>query len=161
LGYFIGVAPSLQLNNRLRFVIDAQYSLKEYEFNFGSIPTVSNFRFSYIDIIPELEYQIVNFLRLGIGVSNGFKINEAIKNSNTGWLNTNGLVTIKSFDFGLTAKVKFVYQNIFGFVRYNIGLSDVGNVRYTDINGQELGSPKQLNRNLQIGIGYQLDFNKK
>lgn len=160
-GYFMGIAPGYQINDKIQFITDFQYSLKGYNSNQGNDFTGPEFRYSYIDIIPEIEYKIWNHVVLGAGINYSIKTEEKIKIGNEDWINTNDIKTIKSSDFGMTGKVKVFYKNIFGFIRYNLGLKNIANVTFTDDNGQDLDQGKQLNRNLQIGIGYNLHFKKK
>lgn len=160
LGYFIGIAPNRYLNDKLNLVVDFQLSTKGcemiYEDNSGSLEV----RISYIDIIPEIEYKISDYLFLGVGVNSGFNINEAHKLENEGWANVKDFGIIELFDFGLTGKIKGNYKNFFGFVRYNFGLASISNIEITDITGQNSIDSNQYNRNLQIGVGYTLGLNK-
>ena len=92
-------------------------------------------------------------LAVGFGINYGIKLLERSKIDDK-WIEINKVKTIKNTDFGLTGKLKANYKNLFGFVRYNLGLGDINNVVYVDENGQPIEGVKQLNRNLQIGIGY-------
>ena len=157
--YFFGIAPSYELNSKLRFLIDFQYSRK----GLGNINNLNqDFRFSYIDILPEIECKLLPYLILGMGMNYAFKVNEEFKISGEDWEKTADFVEfVNLFDLGITGKIKTEYKNIFAFARYNLGLIDISNLEYADING-EISDSDLFNRNLQIGIGYRLDFiNKK
>ena len=159
MGYFFGVAPNYQINDKLRFQVDFQYSLKGYTTAFESDLLPSNFRFTYFDIIPEIEYYFIENFALGLGVNYGIKMNEQFKIRDEDWSESE-YESVNSSDFGLTGKLKVDIKNFFGFVRYNIGLKDIADVTFTDGNGLIIEDAKQLNRNLQIGIGYRLNFKK-
>lgn len=158
IGYFIGVAPGYQFSDKIQFQVDVQYSLKGYGTGTETNTTASEFRYGYFDIIPEIEYYLLDFLTLGMGVQYGVKLNEQFKIEGEEWSDAGDYETINSTDFGLTGKLKAYYRNMFGFVRYNLGLKDVSDAAFTDENGEVIEDAKQLNRNLQIGIGYRLDL---
>jgi len=154
IGYFIAVAPSYQLNDKLNLLVDFQHSLKGCNMTDKNNTVDIKTRFTYIDIIPEIEYKIINNLFLGVGVNSGFNIAEAQKNENGSWVSLKQSGFVELFDFGLTGKVKASFKNIFGFVRYNFGLIDISNITFTDLTGQTNTDSSQFNRNLQIGVGY-------
>ena len=156
-GYFFGLAPSYRIGEKVQFQIDFQYSLKGY--NTGTqAPTSAEFRYGYLDMIPEVEFRVYEHLALGFGVNYGIKLNEQFKIGALEWSNAGNYGTVSSTDFGLTGRLKIDYKNVFGFVRYNLGLVNIAAVVFTDGNGQEIEDAKQMNRNLQIGIGYKLRF---
>jgi hypothetical protein len=159
-GYFIGIAPNYQISEKIQFQVDFQYSLKGFDTGIENNLTPSEFRYGYLDIIPEVEFHLQRYLALGVGLNYGIKINEQVKISNGDW--SDPIVeTINSTDFGLICKLETNYKNLSGFVRYNIGLKNIAEGIFTDENGQINEDVKQLNRNLQIGIGYKLNFKKE
>ena len=87
----------------------------------------------------------------------GTLINEQVRTEGESFSNTI-IDTIKSNDFGLVGKVKVSFNNIFGFVRYNHGLSNIFDLMVTDENGDPVEDVKQFNRNFQIGLGYKFGF---
>lgn len=157
LNYFVGLAPSFRISDKVRFQIEAQYSLKGYKLDQGRS---LNITFSYLDLIPEVEYDIFEFLAIGVGLNYAIRTNEQIK-SEDGILTNLETNSISSTDFGLTGKLKVKFNRIFGFVRYNLGVKDINELFITDVDGNIIEDVRQLNRNLQIGLGYQLWSNKK
>ena len=156
LGYFIGIAPSYTINEKMQFAVDFQYSLKGYGTDTENNIDVQEFKYGYFDIIPELDFKLKNYLALGIGVNYGFKVNEHFRYKNEDW-SVPVVKIIKSTDFGLTAKIKTNFKRLSCFVRYNIGFKNIFDGFFTDIFGNEIEGAKLLNRNLQFGLGYKLN----
>lgn len=157
-GYFFGFAPNYQIAKKVQLQIDFQYSLKGFNIENTSNSFISGFIYRYLDVISEVEYQVYNFLALGIGTNYGLKLQEQFKVGDGDWSSRGGPESSKSTDFGLTGKLKINHKNLFGFIRYNMGLRDINNVRTVDLNGQEIEGVKQFNRNLQFGLGYKLNL---
>jgi len=156
LGYFAAVAPSYQINDKLNLLVDFQYSLKGCNMIVENTDEEIKTRLTYVDIIPEIEFKIIDYLLLGVGFNSGFNVKEAQRLENGGWVNLKESGFVDLFDFGLTGKVKAVYNNFFGFVRYNYGLTNISSIIFTDLTGQTVIQSSQYNRNLQIGVGYSL-----
>jgi hypothetical protein len=155
--YFLSLAPSYQLNEKFRLLVDFQYSRKGFALSNTNSPTNSESRYSYLDVIPQIEYKLHRFFAIGLGVNYALLVNEDIKNEKGNWVNTKKLETIKQSDFGIIGKIKGEYKNIFCFVSYNLGLKDIVNITFTDENGNSVAT-SQFNRNLQIGLGYTFNF---
>ena len=160
LGYFIEIAPNYQLNEKVSLLMNFQYSEKGYKTRNTTNQDLLKFKHSYIDFMPEVEYNVLDYLAFGFGMYYGIKLNEQFKFEDGEWTDVGDVEFISSTDFGLTGKVKVNYKNIFWYVRYSLGLNDISNVVFTDVNGQSIDDAKQLNRNLQIGMGYSLDLSK-
>ena len=157
LGYCFGVGPEYEISKKIHVQVDFQYSIKGFDTGTGSNLVPSGFRYQYVDIIPEVEFHFLQYLALGLGVNYGVKVDEQIKISDGDWSEP-FVKTINSTDFGLVFKVEANFKNIFGFVRYNTGLNNIAEGLLTDDNGLLIEDAKQLNRNLQIGLGYKLRF---
>ncbi len=160
MGYFLGIAPNYQINNRMQVQVGFQYSLKGYDTRSPNTVAPSWSRYEYLDILPEIEFYFLEHLAIGVGVNYGIKLNEQLRFGEENGSSAEKPETIKSTDFGLIGKLEYNYKSLFGFVRYNIGIKDIAATTFTDENGQDIFDLKQFNRNLQIGIGYQLSFNK-
>ncbi|MCB0688571.1 MAG: outer membrane beta-barrel protein [Saprospiraceae bacterium] len=159
-GYFFGITPNYQLHEKIKLAIDFQHSVKGFNIDNPNNQTASAYKFSYLDIIPEVEYLVSRNLTFGLGINYGLKLSEQSKFKNSAWMNMNDFTTIKSTDFGLTGTLTIFHHNVFGFARYNLGLKNISDVILTDENGQVSDQAKQLNRNIQIGLGYTLNFKK-
>ncbi len=159
-GYFIGIAPSYKFCEKVSFLVDFQYSNQNYYTGDINSITASGFKTSFINIMPEMEYQVHKKIALGVGVNYGLKLNEQTRIANGDWSKTRGFEQTKSTDFGLTGKLKVSHKKLFAFLRYNVGLKNITNLTFTNNNGQVIEDVQQLNRNLQVGIGYALSFKK-
>ena len=155
--YFLSLAPSYQINDKLRFLVDFQYSRKGYvrDYIFSSIDP--ELRYSYLDVIPEIEFKVRRFFSIGFGLNYAFLVNEDQKTEPGNWINTKKLETIKQSDFGINSKIKGEYKNVFCFIRCNYGLKNITNIVYTDDVGRTI-NVSQYNLNLQIGLGYTFNF---
>jgi len=153
-GYFIGLASGYHITEKVRFQTSVHCSRKGYnrEDN-GNFPA-SNIRYSYLDVIPELEYSLLENLAIGLGVNYGTKLKEESKNENQDWRDSGVLNLITSSDFGITGKVKYKIKKAYAFIRYNHGLKNIENIEITDSTGIAIEGVKQSNRNLHLGIGY-------
>ena len=160
LGYFLEFAPSYRINDRVQLLLNLQYSQKGYKS--VEVPSVvSQRRIIYFDIIPELEYQVIDFLSLGLGINYGFRLDEQFKIDDGDWQDPTFARIIESDDFGLVGKVKFSLKQLYVFARYNLGLKSIATFTVTDLNGDHAGEGNWKNRNLQIGVGYAFGVNRK
>ena len=154
-GFFIGVKPSFQISDKFATSISVQYSQKGF-----AIESLNNLRYSfaYIDIIPEINYNITNLLSFGIGVNTGFRVNEGLQSNGINTLSLPNGTLVKQFDFGLTTNVAVQIKKFSVFARYNYGLINTNELQFTNENGQPLVGVRQFNRNLQVGLGYQFNL---
>jgi hypothetical protein len=151
-GYFVGLAPTYKIGKRFKVLVDLQYSQKGFQETILNTVEIQN-RIIYFDIIPEVEFKMFNFLSIGTGVNYGIKTKLEFKDDITDWQNGNGVDFLKSYDFGLTGKIKVSFSKLFAFARYNHGLSNIDALKYILPSGEELTGNKTLNRNLQLGVG--------
>jgi len=158
-GYFVGISPSYVINEKAKLVFDLQYSRKGYIVKVTEL-TNSEYRYSYFEIISEIEYNPVKPIVFGLGISYAYRLNEETKARSMDWISTRDFEFIKSSDFGITGKVKVFYKNIFGFVRYNFGLKDISNLTFASPSGN-VADFSLRNRNLQIGVGYNFGWGEK
>lgn len=157
-GYFIGIAPGYRITERFNVQLGAQYSVKGYKPNFPAGSEFSIYRMSYWNIMPEIEYEFLQSLSVGVGAYRAFLAVEDFKIGNSDWMESSIGETVKSTDYGLMAKLKYNFRDIFAYVRYEHGLKDVALLEFTDINGNLIEDARQLNRNIQFGLGYTFGY---
>ena len=161
LDYFIGLAPTYQVNEKIQILCNIQYSRKGYKKNETTYSKELEFRYSYIDIIPEVDFMVFNHLKIGFGINTSYNVSTDFKYDEGDWRNTTEFKSTQSFDFGLTGKIKYSYNNLFVFARYYHGLYDTIYIPETTIRSPELDRLEKYNRNLQLGIGYTLNLKRK
>ncbi len=138
----------------MRILTNFQYSIKGFKTDINN-PSGASSKLAYLDVIPELEYDILNYISLGIGINYGIRITEHNRTGDEEWIRADKFKSSSASDFGVTSKLKMRFNDVFAFIRYNIGISDITNgIIYTDINGNAVDNASKKNRNLQIGIGY-------
>ncbi|MGB1241761.1 MAG: hypothetical protein ACPG49_04525 [Chitinophagales bacterium] len=161
-GFFIGVSPSISLSKKINFVLNTQYSQDEYLYISNCLACNSidlEYRNHYIDIMPEIEYKVLNFLIAGVGFNYGFLIDEDVKTGYDEWSDIEDIS--EKNNFGLTGKLKVMYKNFFGLVRYNLGLKNIMNQHFSNGEGDQFVDVKEYSRNLQVGVGYAFNVKKK
>ena len=152
--FFLGVVTKYQLNEKLTVISDIQISQKGYRVENISVSNDSKFRNVYLDILPEISYQVHDNIGIGIGMNIGVELSEGQKLGSANWMSTKAVDFFNSPDFGVFGTIRFSRNELFLLVRYNLGLSNIANFSYTDVNGNLIGDGKQINRNFQIGMGY-------
>ena len=89
--YFLSLAPSYQFNEKFRLLVDFQYSRKGFAIGNNNNQTNSESRYSYLDVIPQIEYKLHRFFAIGLGVNYALVVNEDIKDEKGNWVNTKKL----------------------------------------------------------------------
>ena len=157
-GLFIGITPAYDLNDKIAISVGVQYSQKGMKLSNSGVEVGSEFRYSYIDFLPEINYWIHQNITFGLGFNYGVNTEEKQKLGSEDWFSTEEFDAIKGTDFGLTAKLAGYYHNFFAFMRYNLGLTNISNVNFTDMDGMVIDDAKQFNRNIQMGLGYRIQL---
>ena len=85
-GYFFGIAPIFKFHEKVQFQIESQYSTKGYNPGNTIFLKGSEYSYTYIDIIPELNFYVLEPLALGFGLNYGMKINERFKAEGDSWV---------------------------------------------------------------------------
>lgn len=153
-GYYFEASPNLQLSNKIKFQFNTQFSQKGFQFKEERSSLASSFRFTYLDIIPELEFSILRFLSVGVGVNYGLKLRERTRLADDQpWAEVSSSFSSGS-DLGLAGKIKVVFGNLFVYTRFNRSIRSLAEVTFTGIEGQELITTDTFNKNVQFGLGY-------
>src|SRR5688572_23806271 len=77
--YFAGLTPGYQINEKVSLITDVQFSQKGYSDFDAPNQTDSKVRFTYLDIMPQIEYRFHKNISGGAGFNIGFKIAEDYK----------------------------------------------------------------------------------
>ena len=153
--YFLSVKPEFSLTENLSVAVDIQFSQKGFGLGDDSLQAHGGYKLQYLDLIPQVQYKIINQLGiyggLGIGIrgSEKYKINgaweEAVTKISSG--------TDFTYVFGIRV---FPTDKLFIHAHYAGSMSSFYDVIFTDIQGNEIENVNTRLRNFQLGIGYQL-----
>lgn len=162
---FVEVSPTYQLNEKWTIRTNIQYVQKgeKLEQSFGNqgatIKTSFKLHLDYIEAIPEISYQILPVLSVGVGPSIGFEIREgATQKSSSSFFNQDEILVDFHEDLiaGGVFTVKGHYRNMMLFARYNRGFTKTFDVIMTDGQGVEIGREKAYTQSFQVGVGYEI-----
>lgn len=150
--YFLGITTGVKLSNKFSLKGDVQYSRKGHQEDFPE--SIGFHRYHYLDIVPHLEYRVWGPLAISAGFNFGFSLRAESKLPDTPPFKINDL--LKKTDAGMVLGAKVYLKNIWAFVRYNRGISNVIGIDfpYVQVHGVGTEETKQFNRNWQIGLGY-------
>lgn len=139
-GYFVAAAPSFKLKDKFRLRTTLQYRPRINNFN--------SIELRNLDLIPELEYTLFDFLSVGAGVFYSYSLNKLISAAG-----------LERLDLGLAGSVKANFKNTFAFFRYNYGLVGTrSSTLFSKIRRDD--SPSSFSKGyFQLGVGY--SFGKK
>lgn len=149
LGYFGGLQAEHKINRFIGLSTDLQVSRKGSNFQIDAT-NVSTHKYLYLDILPELNLYLLNNLSIGAGGNIATRLKDEY--IYRGQSQESGA---KDFDYGVTTSVKYNFKKVLFFARYNLGLG-----KTIDISGIIDNNTSfeywQKNRNIQVGLGYQL-----
>lgn len=148
-GFYVSLTPKYHINKKLSAGLELRYSSEGYLSSGQNL----EYKFNYIRLIPQIEYRVFKKLGLHLGPNIGYRVNEKYRDLGVEW-HDNESAHIKNWDFGLTAGVKLYVKNFYFTVRYNYGFSNVSNNQFKDPQGNNITNAKQLNRNIQFGVGF-------
>ncbi len=135
-GFYIAASPSVSLKDkfRLRTTVQFRRQVSELIMDHGSI-----------DLSPELEYELCNFLSIGAGFYVGYNKSEL------------GTQQITSWDAGPVGSLKFRFKDAFATIRYTKGVSN----QISDFldRGASFSEQSYFKGIFQFGLGY--TFGKK
>ena len=153
--YFFEVRPGLELAKKWKAGLGIQYSVKGYSRAFINDHTDTGGKFSFIDIMPVVEYRACKFLAVFGGLNVGLLTRERFKLSDE-WIKA--IISInKRTDLGGLIGLRGNYKGFTLSFHYNRSILPVLDVIFTGVNGEELGQLKSFNSNFQVGIGYMID----
>lgn len=151
LNYFAEIRPVYHFSPRWSAGLGLQFSQK------GHVPaprgiTPADLRLGLIDLLPAVEFRVVDYLGIYGGMNVGFKLSEEWKFDGQ-WLKP-VFETLNQTDFGALIGVRLYYRNFCFSAHYNRSLVSFDNITYTDENGNAVEGTKMLLENAQVGIGY-------
>lgn len=152
--FYINVRPELPISSRISISNDIQFCRKGYKHGTSSPLDEFELRASYLDIIPQVSYQILSYLDLYGGISLGLRLDERLKINNV-WNEVMYKLSNKmSSNYVLGIRI-YPYDKLSVGVQFSGGLSQFFDVEFTDAFGNTLESTNRL-YNFQVGAAYQI-----
>jgi len=149
-GYYISVMPKISLNDNLKLNIEGQYSKEGFNYRDGTIDNERSI--TYFRFIPQIEFTLLNIIGIYSGINVGVKTSEKFKIN--GETVTGVMDAIKSNDFSIPFGVRAYISNFYANVSYNVGVSDISDINFTNDDGSIIEDAKIQNSHIQIGLGY-------
>ncbi len=150
-GFFAGVLPRIHLGEKWTLGVEAQFSAKGYSIVGDSSAT----RIEYLDFIPQIEYNLAGGLWIGVGMNFGVKTSTKKRSDvDNSWVKVDNLHFIRDLDAGMKLLGRlYITKKLSASLAINTGIVDIKAFTFTDQNGDPVAG-KQLNRNIQLGVGY-------
>lgn len=158
--FHFSVQPRYVFARRWAAVLDLQYNRKGSLYTVAGSQAESGSRADYFDIMPQMEYRLLEHFGVAAGANFGFKVRDEVKTPNTdGWIES-VYNFYKDQDFGLLFAVRGYFGGFYGTVSYNLGLMDVTDIVVSNDTGGYTET-ESYHRNLQIGVGYLIPLRKR
>lgn len=164
-GFFAGANIAHKLNDKLTVSLELQYSEKGYgqddEIVLEEVSYYGNshWRLTYLDWMPELQFQVVPHFSIGVGMNMGIEIVERQHFESQGdspELNFKQKSYFhKNIDYGGVVTLRSQFDKLVLLLRFNQGYRAMASYLWTDENGK-VSQKGLLNENLQFGIGYRI-----
>lgn len=150
---FGGITAEFELSNKLNFNSLIQYSqkgtgnLKEFPFNADL-----SIRLHYLDIVPNLQYNLLNFFGIYTGVDFGYLFRTDFVDQKGDWQKSQDNSFFEKTDIGLVFGTRVYFGNISIHTHWNQGLKTISSFQLTDPQGNILSKIISKNRSLQVGL---------
>lgn len=151
-GYFVGLVPAVKLGKVLLISMPVQFSelgVRDELFN-------GQYRYRYLQFMPQATIRPVPFVGLDIGAYYGFNVSESVIRDGEKVELGEPLELVEDSDAGLIFGIRLMHKGLYAKFQYQLGLADIQSVSLAEnnvING-DFDALRQKNRNWQIGIGY-------
>ncbi len=143
--FFAGLSLKKSFNDRLHLIGDIEFITKG--FINKAFLVDDDFKLEYLEVAPELNFKINDFLYAGAGPYFSFLLNDSNFTS--------------SSDAGLSGSVRGIFNKLYLKVTCRLGLVDQSDITFTNENGQPVGEVEQFNRSIAVGVGYFFSLRKK
>ena len=152
--FFISARPEFKLTEKWSVGIDVQFSRKGYFQKDPINNESSDRRIQYFDLLPQVQYKIVNPIYVYAGLGLGFRMSESFKVADA-WQKAENEIstpTDASYLFGLRV---FPMNKLSVHLQFAGSLVDFYNLDYTDLIGESIDLRSRL-QNFQFGVAYRL-----
>lgn len=150
---FGGITAEFELSNKLNFNSFIQYSQKGTG-TLKELPVNSDLsiRLHYLDIVPNLEYNLIDFFGIYTGANLGYLLWADFVDQNGDWQKIQDSGFFEKTDFGLVFGTKIYFGNISIHTHWNQGLKTISSFQFTDPQGNILSKVISKNKSLQVGL---------
>jgi hypothetical protein len=149
---FAGVQVGYGFSERFGVGLVSQYAGKGYKTEgVNSIPL--ELKYDYIEVNPFAEYKPFPFMGVVMGPSFGFLRGFSVK-LNGDPVNGIDPNLLKDKDVGVVAGLKFYWKDLFMNFTFNRSILAVSETKFTDENGNTIGTGKEFNQSFRLGVGY-------
>ncbi len=107
----VGISPQYSVSDKINVVLNLEYSPKGLKQS--NIMNKAKFRYTYFDVLPEIEYIFSKYLKAGLGINFGKLLNEESNINGQGWRSTKHLNNTNLNDYGLALKIQGKIRNIY------------------------------------------------
>ncbi len=152
--FFISLRPELPINKKLYVAVDVQYSQKGYKQSETLFFESPNINTSYLDIIPQGQFQLLPFIGVYGGVGIGIRLNE-IGEINDVWNEIENKLS-HSVDPNYVLGIRLQpFKKFTLHAHYSGSLRNFWNVEFTNLIGEPIDILTRLT-NIQVGVAYQV-----
>ena len=148
--YFLSLRPEIGITKKLSINLDLQYSRKGFKYADGTGYTSE--RFHYFDLLPQVQYRIIQLLAIYGGCGLSIRHEEYVKPDGT-WIKY-PFETVNSSSVAFLGGIKlFPHDRL--TIHAHLASNPLNHVEYTNVSGNPLNIKSSIN-NLQIGLAYRV-----
>lgn len=165
-GFFAGANARYAFTERWAVQGDVQFSQRGFHYEtrgaliildgqFASYRGRIDYKISYIDFMPQIEFRPLQYLGIAVGPYMSWQVSESIRYGDViDWTSTNDNNLFNDADLGLSARLNGHIGPVTVFVSYLHGLADISKIILTDENGQFLGQLAANSRAIAFGAAF-------
>lgn len=156
--FYLSARPEIKIMKNLRLSLDIQFSRRGFfsdDSNTGIIQTFDGMRFDYLDLIPQVEYELHPVFRLYTGLAVAIQNNESVLIDKVWQKFTSKLSNTNDLAYVIGFRV-FPIQNLSIQLQYAGSMTSLFDIVFTDDKGNIIDDGNYFFRNIQLGVSYKL-----
>lgn len=144
------VRPEYKISTKLAVSMDVQYAVKGYK----SLSETYDFKFHYLDLLPQIEYQPISLLGVVVGGGTSVQLGEFIKPAQGSWQKSiSNIYNDLSFTW-------FAGLRAYPLKKWNMSLlysnTHLGTIDFTNSSGEYIDTRRLSLGTIQISAGYKI-----